>query len=122
MSHDTADTTTAVEALIRTAEEHGGRYREPEAYKGSVARTMFDAPTADDDSIIALIAEEDIPRVTRGSMVRIASYDRKAQQVEANYIGQVISGPFAVPDALRHDSAQLVLPAVNHAMLTPRFH
>ncbi len=122
MSDNTADAQTAVEALARTAEAHGGRYQEPPAYKGSVARTMFDAPNAEDDSVTALITEEDIPRVTRGSMVRIASYDRKAERVEANYIGQVISGPFAVPDALRHDSTQLVLPAVNHAMLTPRFH
>jgi hypothetical protein len=122
MPDDTTETQAAIEALARTAEEHGGRYKEPEAYRGSVARTMFDPPNAEDDSIISLIAEENIPSITRGSMVRIASYDRKADRVEANYVGQVISGPFAVPDAMRHDSAQLVLPAVNHAMLTPRFH
>jgi Helicase HerA, central domain len=116
------ETEVAVEALTRTAAAHGGRYREPDEYQGSVARTMFDAPNSEDDSVIALIAEEDIPKITRGSMVRVASYDRKERRVQANYVGQVISGPFAIPDAMRSDSAQLVLPAVNHAMLTPRFH
>jgi hypothetical protein len=45
---------TAADRLERIANENGGAYQEPEAYRGSVARTMFDRPGSEDGTVTVL--------------------------------------------------------------------
>lgn len=56
---------TAALRLAETAEQNGGPYQEPEAYRGSCARTMFDRPNAKDGTITVLVPEEDIATMPR---------------------------------------------------------
>jgi uncharacterized protein len=58
----------------------------------------------------------------RQSLVRIRSFDRNRKEVEADYIGMVVSGPFSEPDAMDADAPTLKLPAVHRAVLTPKYH
>jgi uncharacterized protein len=108
--------------LAATAHENGGPYQEPEAYQGSCARTMFDRPNAKDGTVTVLVPEEDVGKVVRQSLVRIRSFDRNKKEVEADYIGMVVSGPFSEPDAMDADAPTLKLPAVHRAVLTPKYH
>jgi uncharacterized protein len=68
------------------------------------------------------VPEDDIGRMPRQSLVRIRSYDRRSKQVEAEYIGIVVAGPFSEPDAMAPDAPTLKVPAVHRAVLTPKFH
>ena len=113
---------TASLRLAATADEHGGAYEEPEAYRGSFARTMFDRPNAKDGTVTVLIPEDEIGNMPRQSLVKIRSYDRRAKKVEADYIAMVVAGPFSEPDAMNADAPTLKLPAVHRAVLTPKFH
>jgi DNA helicase HerA-like ATPase len=108
--------------LAATADENGGPYEGPEAYRGSMARTMFDRPAAKDGTVTLLIPEDEIGNLPRQSLVKIASYDRRAKVVDGEYVGMVVAGPFAEPDAMDADAPTLKLPAVHGAVLTPRFH
>jgi hypothetical protein len=108
--------------LATTAEQNGGAYEEPEAYRGSCARTMFDRPTAKDGTVTVLVPEDEIGNMPRQSLVRIRSYDRRYKTVEAEYIGVVVAGPFSEPDAMAPDAPTLKVPAVHRAVLTPKFH
>ena len=113
---------TATLRLAATADEHGGAYQEPEAYRGSCARTMFDRPNAKDGTVTVLVPEDEICHMPRQSLVKIRSYDRRAKKVEADYIAMVVAGPFSEPDAMNADAPTLKLPAVHRAVLTPKFH
>jgi hypothetical protein len=108
--------------LEETANENGGPYMEPENYRGSVARTMFDRPGSEDGTITALVPEHHIGVVARESFVRIPSIHPRTKQVEAEYLGVVASGPFAEPDALGAAAPTLVVAAANGAVLTPKYH
>lgn len=108
--------------LAETAEQNGGPYQEPEAYRGSCARTMFDRPGAKDGTVTVLVPEDGITNLPRQALVKIRSYDRTAKDVEADYIGMVVAGPFAEPDAMNADAPTLKVPAVHGAVLTPKFH
>jgi uncharacterized protein len=112
----------AADELEKTANDNGGAYEEPAAYKGSVARTMFDKPGAEDGTVVALIPEVNIGRVSRESYVRIPSIDPRSGQKEAEYIGVISSGPFAEPDALSATAPTLVVAAAHGAVLTPGYH
>lgn len=112
----------AAEALEQIANENGGPYLEPEAYRGSVARTMFDRPGAEDGTITVLVPEDQIGEVARESYVRIDSIHPRTNEVEAEYLGVVASGPFAEPDALSANAPTLVVAAANRAVLTPKYH
>lgn len=126
MSTETSDKhaapAAAVAALAQTAEKHGGSYEEPPEYRGACARTLFDRPGAEDGTVLALVPEGEIPRVRRNALVRIRSYDRRKRAVEAEYVGVVVSGPFAEPDALSPDAPTLKVAAAHGAVLTPRYH
>jgi len=112
----------AAERLGQTANENGGPYIEPENYRGSVARTMFDRPGSEDGTIIALVPEHHIGEVSREAFVRIASIHLRTKQVKAEYLGVVASGPFAEPDALGAAAPTLVVAAAHGAALTPKYH
>ncbi len=112
----------AAESLERTANENGGAYQEPEAYRGSVARTMFDRPGSEDGTVTALVPEHQIGNVTREAYVRIPSIQPRSGEVEAEYLGVIASGPFAEPDALGANAPTLVVAAAHGAVLTPKYH
>lgn len=112
----------AAAALEEVANENGGAYKEPQAYRGSVARTMFDRPGSEDGTITALVPEDCIGDVPREAYVRIPSIHPRTNGVEAEYLGVVASGPFAEPDALSANASTLVVAAANRAVLTPRYH
>jgi len=93
------------------------RWEEPADYVGSVGRTMFDSPGAQDGSLTVLLPADDIASVPVQSLVRIRSLgDRR------DYVGIVTSGPFAEPDGLRADSNVVVTTAVRGGIFMPRYH
>lgn len=112
----------AAERLERTGNDNGGPYKEPEAYRGSVARTMFDRPGSEDGTVTVLVPEHQIGNVTRDAYVRIPSNHPRSGEVEAEYLGVVASGPFAEPDALGANAPTLVVAAAHGAVLTPKYH
>lgn len=112
----------AVAAMMKTAEEHGGVYEEPEAYRDACARTLFDRPNAEDGTVAVLIPRARMADVPLGALVRIDSFDARTRTVEARYVGTVVSGPFAEPDAMHPDAPTLKIAAANGAVLTPKYH
>jgi uncharacterized protein len=120
MSNDKVSNATI--RLATTADENGGPYLEPEAYRGSNGRTMFDRPNAKDGTVTILVPEDQIGNLPRQSLVKIRSFDRLSKMVDGDYVGMVVAGPFAEPDAMDADAPTLKLPAVHGAVLTPRFH
>ena len=69
----TESSRTATLRLAETAEQNGGPYQEPEAYRGSCARTMFDRPGAKDGTVTVLVPEEEIAGMPRQALVKIRS-------------------------------------------------
>jgi DNA helicase HerA-like ATPase len=112
----------AAEDLERTGNDNGGPFKEPEAYRGSCARTMFDRPGSEDGTVTVLVPEHNTPLVTREAYVRIPSIHARTGEVEAEYLGVVASGPFAEPDALGAMAPTLVVAAAYGAVLTPKYH
>lgn len=92
-------------------------WEEPEAYRGSVGRTMFDTPGAKDNTITVLLPRDSVQLVPAQSLVRIDSYPD-----ERHYLGIVVAGPFAEPDGLRADAPAIVTTAVRGATFMPRYH
>jgi uncharacterized protein len=92
-------------------------FEEPEAARGSVGRTMFDTPGAQDGSVTVLLPKESIQAVPLQSMVRITSLGDGRR-----YLGIVTSGPFAEPDGLRADANVIVTTSVRGGILMPRYH
>jgi DNA helicase HerA-like ATPase len=92
-------------------------WEEPEAYRGSVGRTMFDTTGAKDNTITVLLPTDAVQQVQAQALVRIASYpDGRV------YLGIVVAGPFAEPDGLRADAPAIVTTAVRGATFMPRYH
>lgn len=90
---------------------------EPEAYRGSVGRTMFDTPGAKDNTVTVLLPTDAVQQVPAQSLVRINSHpDRR------RYLAIVVAGPFAEPDGLRADAPAIVTTAVRGATFMPRYH
>jgi DNA helicase HerA-like ATPase len=109
------------EAAMRSIDDvvtaNGGEWEEPEDYKGSIGRTMFDSPTSDDGTVTVLMAPENIKALPRQSLVRIKSVpDGRV------YLGVVVGGPFAEPDGLRADAPVLVAVTVRGGILLPKHH
>jgi len=92
-------------------------WEEPEAYRGSIGRTMFDTPGAKDNTITVLLPTDSLQLVPAQSLVRINSYPD-----ERHYLGIVVAGPFAEPDGLRADAPAIVTTAVRGATFMPRYH
>lgn len=112
----------AADRLERTGNDNGGPYQEPEAYRGSCARTMFDRPSSEDGTVTVLVPEHQMATVTREAYVRIPSIHPRTGDIEAEYLGVVASGPFAEPDALGATAPTLVVAAAHGAVLTPKYH
>lgn len=112
----------AAAELERTGRENGGPYEQPEAYRGSCARTMFDRPGAEDGTVTILVPEGNIGGLTLNAFVRIPSIHPRTGQVDGEYLGVVASGPFAEPDALSATAPTLIVAASHGAVLTPKYH
>lgn len=92
-------------------------WAEPEAYQGSLGRTMFDTPGATDNTITVLLPTDAVQQVPAQSLVRINSNpDGRV------YLGIVVAGPFAEPDGLRADAPAIITTAVRGATFMPRYH
>ena len=104
------------ETLAGVAEEAGGEFAEPEAYRGSVARTMFDTPQSKDNSLTVVTPPDNINRLPTQSLVRVKSTDGR------NYLGVIVEGPFAEPDGMRGDSSIVITVTVAGSIFMPRFH
>lgn len=92
-------------------------WEEPEAYRGSIGRTMFDTPGAKDNTLTVLLPTDSVQLVPAQSLVRIASHPDGRR-----YLGIVVAGPFAEPDGLRADAPAIVTTAVRGATFMPRYH
>ena len=83
---------------------------------------MFDRPGSEDGTITVLVPEHQIGNLTREAYVRIASMHPRTNEIEAEYLGVIASGPFAEPDALGANAPTLVVAAAHGAVLTPKYH
>jgi hypothetical protein len=122
MSSNADKVAAAARKIEQTGNDNGGPFAEPEAYRGSVARTMFDRPGSEDGTVTVLVPEHNTGVVTREACVRIPSINPRSQKTESEYLGVVASGPFAEPDALGATAPTLVVAAAHGAVLTPRYH
>ena len=86
--------------------------------EGMIGWTMFDTPTARDDTVVALLPRDNIGKVPNRGLVRIES-----REYRRTYLGIVQEGPFAEPDGLRGDAPLIVtVQARSGQMLMPQFH
>jgi DNA helicase HerA-like ATPase len=92
-------------------------WEEPESYRGSLGRTMFDTPGAKDNTITVLLPTDSVQQVPAQSLVRINSHPDGR-----GYLGIVVAGPFAEPDGLRADAPAIITTAVRGATFMPRYH
>lgn len=109
--------TEALQRIDTDATKAGGAWQEPEVYKGSVGRTMFDTPASEDNTITVLLPRESMELVPAQSLVRIKSVPDQRQ-----YLGVVIKGPFAEPDGIRGDAPIVVTTTVKGGIFMPQFH
>lgn len=107
----------ALERLDDVAEEMGGAYESPPETQGAVAYTHFDAPNSEDNSVVILLAKENMGDLPSQTLVRIKSLEDKH-----DYLGVVVAGPFAEPDGLRADSSIVVATTVQGKIFLPRYH
>ncbi len=90
----------------------------PQHAEGIVGWTMFDTPSARDDTVVALLPKDKIGKVPNRGLVRIES-----EGDGRTYLGIVQAGPFAEPDGLRGDAPLVVTVQVRSGqMLLPQFH
>jgi hypothetical protein len=92
-------------------------WQEPEAFAGSVGRTMFDAPGSKDNTLTVLLPADQVQQVPAQSMLRIVSHPDGR-----SYLGIVVAGPFAEPDGLRADAPAVVTTTVRGGIFMPRYH
>ncbi|HEY8447894.1 MAG TPA: DUF87 domain-containing protein, partial [Thermomicrobiales bacterium] len=107
----------ALAALEEDSIRVGGSWEEPEEYAGSVGRTMFDSPRSEDGSVTVLLPREHVQRLPSQSLVRIQSVPDGRE-----YLGVVVSGPFAEPDGIRADAPLVVTTTVRGGIFMPRYH
>jgi hypothetical protein len=106
-----------LQAMDQDIQRAGGAWREPAAYEGSLARTMFDTPASRDGTVTGLLPSASIEELPLQSLVRIRSVgDGRC------YLGVVVEGPFAEPDGLRADAPILVAVTVRGGLMLPKYH
>jgi uncharacterized protein len=108
---------STLERLDEVAEEVGGPYQPPAGSEGAVGFTHFDAPSSEDNTVVILLAKENMGDLPSQTLVRIKSLEDKH-----DYLGIVVAGPFAEPDGLRADSSIVVATTVQGKIFLPRYH
>ncbi len=111
----------AMQGLEAVASEVGGPYVPLPATEGAVGFTHFDTPASEDNSVIVLLAKENMDRLPSQALVRIKSL-KDGGAVDRTYLGVVVAGPFAEPDGLRADSPIVVATTVRGRIFLPRYH
>src|SRR2546428_1686829 len=111
----------AMHGLEAVASEVGGPYVPLPATEGAVGFTHFDTPASEDNSVIVLLAKENMDRLPSQALVRIKSL-KDDGAVDRMYLGVVVAGPFAEPDGLRADSPIVVTTTVQGKIFLPRYH
>ena len=107
----------ALDRLAEVANEVGGPYQSPPGTDGAVGFTHFDTPSSEDNSVVVLLAKENMGDLPAQTLVRIKSLEDKR-----DYLGIVVAGPFAEPDGLRADSSIVVATTVQGKIFLPRYH
>lgn len=92
-------------------------WEEPEEFKGSVGRTMFDASASKDNTVTVLLPADNVQQVPAQSLLRIRSHPDGR-----SYLGIVVAGPFAEPDGLRADAPAVITTTVRGGIFMPRYH
>ncbi|MCS6897944.1 MAG: ATP-binding protein [Nitrospira sp.] len=109
--------TETLDRLKQVAQEVGGPYVPSPEMKGAIGYTHFDNPSSDDNSVVVLLAKENMSDLPMQTLVRI-----KSLEDQHNYLGIVVAGPFAEPDGLRADSTLVVTTTVQGRIFLPRYH
>ncbi|MBE0448497.1 MAG: ATP-binding protein [Actinobacteria bacterium] len=107
----------ALDNIKSAAVEVGGSYKPMPGTEGAVGFTHFDSSSSEDNLVTVLMTRENMEELPLQALVRI-----KSLEDERNYFGVVVSGPFAVPDGLRTDSAIIVATTVQGKIFLPRYH
>lgn len=100
----------------------GGEWTEPEEFKGSIGRTMYDFATSKDGTLTVLLPSDNISAVPSQSLLRIKSRPKDIGGDGRQYLAAVVEGPFAEPDGLRADAPIVVATTVRGAAFSPRYH
>lgn len=111
----------AMQGLEAVASEVGGPYVPLPETEGAVGFTHFDTPSSEDNSVIVLLAKENMDRLPSQALVRVKSL-KDDGAVDRTYLGVVVAGPFAEPDGLRADSPIVVATTVQGRIFLPRYH
>lgn len=106
----------AFNAVDADSQAAGGAWQLPAEDAGSIARTMFDAPTSEDGTVTILLPGANIDNLPAQALVRIQSKDKRV------YLGAIVKGPFAEPDGLRADATPMVVTTVQGGLLMPKYH
>ncbi|NBD14126.1 DUF853 family protein [Corallococcus sp. c25j21] len=69
----------------------------------AVGFTHFDTPTSQDNHITVLSTKEDLPRLASQTLVRV-----KSREDRRSYLGLVVGGPFAEPNAVPASSSMAI--------------
>lgn len=92
-------------------------WEEPEAYRGSVGRTLFDTRESRDNTVCVILPKSELANVPSQALVRI-----KSLEDGRSYVGVVTAGPFAEPDGIRGDTPLMVTTAARGATFLPNYH
>lgn len=108
---------SVIENLEALAEKNGGVFKPDAEHEKAVGYTHFDSYRSEENRITVLLTMEKMDSLPLQAMVRI-----KSRKDNREYIGTVVSGPFAEPDGLSPESTILVSTTVQGKVLTPRYH
>ncbi|MGH7719593.1 MAG: ATP-binding protein [Gemmatimonadaceae bacterium] len=108
-------------AFDEVAAEAGGAFVPLEIAEGAVGWTHFDSAASEDNSLVVLIARENMDRLPLQTLVRIKSL-KDDNTLDRLFLGVVVAGPFAEPDGLRPDSPIVVATTVQGRIFLPRYH
>lgn len=112
-----------IDRIEDVAEEVGGAYTPAPGTEWAVAFTHFDTPSSQDNTVVVLVAKENMEKLPSQAIVEIRSLpDKEDGGAERNYLGIVVAGPFAEPDGLRADSSIVVATTVQGKIFLPRYH
>lgn len=79
-------------------------------------RTVFDAPSSNDATVVAVFPQERFDNWRSQALVHIRSSDRRV------YLAQVANGPYAAPNGLPATSPLLVTTQIEGTLFTPPYH
>lgn len=106
-------------ALQEEIARAGGGWQEDPACVGAIAMTMFDAPGAKDNVVVAIVPRDRMAELGSQQMVEIRSQTGGDGRI---YRGLVTEGPYSVPNGLAPDANPIVITAANGRPFIPDYH